>query len=308
MLPTTMTDAPSGRQIELAHGDQRAVVVELGGGLRTYTAGGADVLDGYGAGAMCDAGRGQLLAPWPNRLEDGAYDFAGRRHQLPLTEVPNRNAIHGLVRWSAWSVAEEAPDRVVMAHRLRPQPGYPFTLDLQASYALGPSGLTVRLTAANTGAGPCPFGVGMHPYLTLGVAPVDPIELRVPATTVLQADERSLPTGSAPVAGTEFDFRTPRAIGPVQLDHCFADLERDGDGRATVLLRDTSAGTTRALWVDEAFPYLMVFSGDTLGDAARRSVAVEPMTCPPNAFRSGEGLIRLEPGAMWTGTWGITPG
>ncbi len=95
---------PSGEQFELAFGDQRAVVVEIGGGLRSYAAGGRDVLDGYAEQRMCDAGRGQVLAPWPNRLEDGSYEFDGRRHQLPLTEVPNRNAIHGLVRWSACTV------------------------------------------------------------------------------------------------------------------------------------------------------------------------------------------------------------
>src|SRR5262249_54491860 len=159
-------------------------------------------------------------------LEDGSYEFDGRRHQLPLTEIPNRNAIHGLVRWAAWTVAERAPDRIVMAHRLHPRPGYPFALDLRTEYALASSGLTVRLTAVNAGDGPCPFGCGMHPYLTLGVAPVDGLELQVPARTVLEANERSLPTGVAPVAGSPFDFRRPRTIGPLRLDHCFADLER----------------------------------------------------------------------------------
>jgi aldose 1-epimerase len=302
-----MSAAPSGAQIEIASGDQRAVVVEVGGGLRSYSAAGSDVLDGYAAEEMCGAGRGQLLAPWPNRLEDGSYELDGRTHQLPLNEVANRNAIHGLVRWSPFTAVERAPDRVVMAHRLRPQPGYPFTLDLRADYSLAAAGLTVRLTAANAGERPCPFGCGMHPYLTLGTAAVDPLELRVPARTVLEADDRSLPIGSAPVAGTAFDFRQPRAIGALRLDHCFTDLERDGDGRATVELRDPSRGTARTLWVDGAFGYLMVFSGDTLGDAARRSLAVEPMTCPPNAFRSGTDVVRLEPGEAWTGTWGIGP-
>ncbi len=297
---------PSGEQIEIASGDQRVVVVEIGGGLRSYSVGGDDVLDGYPADRMCDAGRGQVLAPWPNRLEDGSYTFDGRTHQLPLTEVPNRNAIHGLVRWSAWTVAKRAPDRVVMAHSLRPQPGYPFTLDLRTEYVVAAAGLTVRMTATNVGAGRCPFGCGMHPYLTLGKVPVDPLELRVPARTVLETNERCLPTGSASVAGTDFDFRNGRAIGTLRLDHCFADLDRDAAGRATVELRDPSGGARRTLWVDAAFPYLMVFSGDTLGDAARRSVAVEPMTCPPNAFRSGDDLVRLEPGGSWTGSWGIT--
>ena len=109
-------------------------------------------------------------------------------------------------------------------------------------------------------------------------------------------------------AGTGFDFRQPRAIGQLRLDHCYAGLERGADGRATAELRDVGSGVQRRLWVDETFGYLMVFSGDTLGDAARRSVAIEPMTCPPNALRSGEGVIRLEPGASWSGSWGITPG
>jgi aldose 1-epimerase len=165
----------------------------------------------------------------------------------------------------------------------------------------------VCLTATNAGAEPCPFGCGMHPYLTLGTAPIDPLELLVPAGTVLEANDRGLPVGSASVAGTGFDFRKARAIGTTRLDHCFDNLERDAAGRATVELRDPRRGARRSLWVDAAFPYLMVFSGDTLGDAARRSLAVEPMTCPPNAFRSGDDLVQLEPGGSWTGTWGITP-
>ena len=78
--------APSGEQIEIADGDQRAVVVEVGGGLRSYQLGGGDVLDGYGTAELSTSGRGQVLLPWPNRLEGGTYEFGGRRHQLPLDE------------------------------------------------------------------------------------------------------------------------------------------------------------------------------------------------------------------------------
>ena len=124
---------PSGRQFEIALGDQRVVVVEVGGGLRSYAVGGADVLDGYAADGTCTSGRGQVLIPWPNRIEDGRYDFDGTSHSLPLDEVPNRNAIHGLVRWAAWTAAEHEPHRVVMAHVVHPQPGYPFSLSLRSS-------------------------------------------------------------------------------------------------------------------------------------------------------------------------------
>ena len=254
----------------------------------------------------CTSGRGQVLIPWPNRIEDGRYDFDGTSHSLPLDEVPNRNAIHGLVRWAAWTAAEHEPHRVVMAHVVHPQPGYPFSLSLMIEYSLSDAGLTVRTTATNAGDRDCPYGCGAHPYLTAGTEAVDTLELRVPADTVLRSDERSLPTGSAPVAGTAYDFRTRRAIGELVLDNAFTDLERDADGMARVELRDPVSGAGRTLWMDEAYPYVMVFSGDTLPDVARRALAVEPMSCPPNAFRSGESLVRLAPGESHTATWGIS--
>jgi aldose 1-epimerase len=292
---------PSGEQVELAFGEQRAVVVGVGAGLRTYSAGGRSVIDGYGADELCHSGRGQLLVPWPNRIEDGSYEFGGRSHQLALNEPARQNAIHGLVRWSNWSVADRAADRVAFEHVLYPQPGYPFALELRVEYSLSEDGLAARTEATNAGSEPAPYGAGWHPYLAVDQDVVDGVELRVPAATVLIADERGLPVASAAVADQGLDFREPRPIGPAKLDHCFTDVERDADGRAEVRL-----GTT-TLWADESYPYLMVFTGDPLPDVARRSVAVEPMTCAPNAFRSGEGLVRLEPGESHAASWGIRP-
>jgi aldose 1-epimerase len=291
---------PSGRQVELGAGDGRATIVEVGGGLRTYTVGGVDVLDGYAADAMCGAGRGQVLIPWPNRIEDGEYEFDGRASRLPLSEAEKSNAIHGLVRWSNWEVAEDGPGRAVAEHVLHPQPGYPHTLALRIGYSLSEEGLRVETTATNAGSEPCPYGAGQHPYLTVGAA-IDGVELHVPARTVILADERSLPLAAVPVEGTGLDFRAPRPVGATVLDHAFTDLERDGDGLARIVLGNLT------LWCDAAYGYVMVFSGDGIPDLARRSLAVEPMTCPANAFRTGEGLIRLEPGESFTSVWGISP-
>jgi aldose 1-epimerase len=299
--------SPSGEQITITAGDQQAVVVEVGGGLRSYTAGGRELVDGYKAGEMSSSGRGQVLVPWPNRLQDGSYEFDGRRHQLPLNEPEHRNAIHGLVRWATWTVAEPQPHRAVMKHVLFPQPGYPFTLGISVEYALSVSGLRVLTTATNLGADPCPYGSGAHPYLTLGIEPIDDLTLCVPGRSVLQSDERGLPVARRTVEGTEYDFQQPRRIGSTRLDHAFTDLKRDPDGLARVELRDPDRGTQVSLWVDQSYRYLMVFSGDSLPNFNRRGLAVEPMTCPPNAFRSGQDLIRLEPGASLTSTWGITP-
>jgi aldose 1-epimerase len=292
--------SPSGEQVELVLGDQRAVVTTVGAGLRMYSAGGRDVLDGYREDELCPSGRGQLLVPWPNRIEDGRYDFRGASYQLALDEPERRNAIHGLVRWAAWSVAERASERVVLQHTLYPTPGYPFALDLWVEYALADDGLGVQVEATNAGAEPCPYGAGQHPYLAVEADRVDGVELEVPAAAVLESNERGLPVGESPVGG-ELDFREARPIGPTVLDHCFTGLARDADGRALVRL----GGTT--LWVDERWPYVMVFTGDPLPDVARRSVAVEPMTCAPNAFNSGEGLVTLDPGESHSGSWGIVP-
>jgi aldose 1-epimerase len=295
---------PSGEQLELELDDQSAVVTEVGAGLRAYSAGGRELLDGYGANEMSPSGHGQVLIPWPNRIEDGAYEFEGRQHQLPLNQVGEHNAIHGLVRWVAWAVAEREPHRVVLCHSLHPQPGYPFSLGLAIEYLLTEEGLRVRASAENLGSGPCPYGAGAHPYLSVGTPAVDSAVLRAPGGTMLRSDDRGIPVGIASVEGTEFDFRSGRPIGGTKLDDCFTDLERDGGGRARVELRDPEGGSV-TLWVDEGYRYLMLFTGDPLPDVARRSLAVEPMTCPPNAFRTGEALVRLDPGESFTSSWGI---
>ena len=132
---------PSGRQYVIGHGDQRVVVTEVGGGLRAYTVDGQDVIDGYPEDEICSAARGAPLLPWPNRLQDGQYEFAGVTHQTPLSEPDRRNAIHGLTRWLSWTARVEEADRVVMQLLLHPQDGYPFTLSLAIEYRLSQRGL-----------------------------------------------------------------------------------------------------------------------------------------------------------------------
>ncbi len=300
-------DTAVAGQLEIACGEQRVGVVQLGGGLRSYEVAGRPLLDGFPPGERPASGRGQVLAPWPNRIEDGSYEFDGKRMQLPLTEPEHGNAIHGLVRRATWSVVDLAADRVLLDYVLEPEPGYPFALALTIEYTLSAAGLAVTTTARNLGPEPCPYGSGQHPYLTLGTPTVDTLRLQVPAGLVAFSDERGLPVRTVSVEGTEYDFRAGRAIGETVLDNAFSELQRDADGRARVLLDEPKSGSGLTLWVDESYPYLMVFTGDPLPDVARRAVAVEPMTCPPNAFRTGEALIRLEPDESTASTWGIEP-
>jgi aldose 1-epimerase len=300
-----MAAAPSGEQFEISFGRQRATIVEVGGGVRAYTDGERDVLEPFPLEAICDGAHGAVLVPWPNRLDGGSYEYDGAHHQLPLTEPDRGNAIHGLLRWRPWLALAQDPDRVVMGSRLHPRPGYPFDLEVSVEYSLGEDGLVVVTTATNAGSGPCPYGSGQHPYLSAGEGRIDDCTLELPAESVIVTDpERGLPTGREHVAGGPLDFRRPRPIAASTIDSPFEDLRRDAAGLATARLSRPD-GCTVELWVDERYAVLEVFTGDTLApQRRRRGLAVEPMTCPPNAFRSGEHLIRLDPGESVRSTWG----
>jgi galactose mutarotase-like enzyme len=243
------------------------------------------------------------LLPWPNRIGDGRYRFEGEEHQLPINRIGENNAIHGLTRWIPWLAIEHTASRVVFGTTLFPQPGYPFTLTLQVSYELSAGGLVVETAAKNDGGRALPYGGGHHPYLAVAGGSLDRATLVVPATHRLSTDPRGLPTGEVEaVQGTPYDFRRPRSIGDVRLDTCYLGLIRDDDGRARVRVEET------VLWVDQGYAYVMLFTGDELPDPSerRRSIAVEPMSCPPDAFRTGTSVIVLPPGGAVSTRWGLT--
>jgi aldose 1-epimerase len=301
--------APSGEQFEFAAAGYRAVVTESGATLRVLEHAGRALLHGFGDDEMSSAGRGQLLMPWPNRVRDGVYTFDGRDQRLGLTEPTLGNAIHGLVRWAAWTPEEHGATSVSLGYRLMAQGGYPWTLDLHVLYDLSAEGLTVTQTATNLSDRPAPYASGAHPYLTAGPGPVDSWELTLPASTRLLADEQQIPVGEEEVDDTAYDFRVTRPLRDLHLDDGFGDLQRDASGVATAQVRDPATGLGAALWVDRHHPWLMVFSADNGWDPPRQALAVEPMTAPPDAFRSGRDLVTLapagEPGDEVSVSWGI---
>jgi aldose 1-epimerase len=303
--------SPSGEQHEISAGPYRAVVTQSGGALRHLSHDGRALIDGFGADEISAGGRGQLLMPWPNRVRDGKYSHRGRDLQLPLTEPSRGNASHGLVRWAAWTPIDRAAHSVSLTCRLMAQTGWPWTFDLQVTYALGDDGLTVTQSATNLAAEPAPYAAGAHPYLAVGPGPVDDLELTFPATRRFRTDDQLIPVGDEATEGTALDFRAARALGDTVLDDCFTDLVRDPDGRATTELRDPRTRAGVALWADETWTCLQLFTADGVPDTGRRSLAVEPMTAPADALNSGIGLVVLEPRETHTGSWGIralTPG
>jgi aldose 1-epimerase len=305
-MAATHRVAPSGDQYEIEAAGYRAVVTEGGAALRLLEHGGRPLVDGFGEDEMSSGGRGQLLMPWPNRIRDARYSFGGREHQLPLSEPKRSNASHGLARWAAWTLEEHTANSVSLVLRVTAQSGYPWAVDLHVLYDLGADGLTVTQTATNLSGERAPYASGAHPYLCVGHG-IDDLELTLPAGTRIVTDDRLIPVETLPV-DEEHDFRRPRAIGSLALDTTFGDLSRT-DGVATATLRDPASGNGVALWVDERIPWLLLYSADDAVGKERRSLAVEPMTAPPDAFNSGTDLVILapagEPGDERSVTWGI---
>jgi len=297
------TTLPTGEQYEISAGPYRAVVTEVGATLRAFANGGRDVLRGFAADRPPSGGAGQELIPWPNRIRDGRYVFDGVEQQLSLSEPPRHNASHGLARHAVWRLVDLSESSVTQTLRIFPQPGWPGVLEATLTHSVGDAGLVVDVAASNIGATPLPFGYGAHPYLTVGESTVDEVELTIPAASYLAVDDRLLPVAVLDVAQTEYDRRAGGALGAQVLDTAYTDLLRGADGRWRVRL---GRGARWAeLWGDESFGWTQVFTGGPKRDV---SIAVEPMSCGPDAFNPGPtnaALIVLGPGEEFHGRWGI---
>ena len=289
------------RSVEIHDGDQSAVISTLGGAIHRYDVAGSRILtapDGDEAARIC---AGIVLAPWPNRIDSGLWTWLGVDYQLEVNEVATHNALHGLVMGKVWEISSQTDSSVDLITTIGEDAGYPFPLEVTASYAVGADGLTSSISATNVGVLPVPVGLGSHPYIA---APdgVDCVELELPSRTVMLFDARQLPAGTRPATGAA-DFCDRRALGTSVLDDCFGDLDQDDKGRSWAWISRSSERI--GVWGGPTSRWLMVYSGDTLGPALYRTLlAVEPMTCAPNAFRDG-GIDIVEPGQTLKLDWGM---
>lgn len=303
----------SGRQIRISHGDYSAEIASVGATLRSLRYQGRQLTASFEADEIRPAALGACLLPWPNRIAGGTYEFAGRRQQLAITEPARMNAIHGLSLWVDWDIADLAANRVELSTRIPAQSGYPHTLEVTAAYRLGPTGLTWSITASNVGDSPAPYGVATHPYLTLPSGTVDDWLLRVPATEVLEVDaDTKLPRklhSAFDLNDAEFDFTTRRPIGTTRIDHALTGIAT-AEGTARVELTTPEflepVGVSLS-WDPQVMPWVQIFTADLPNhpDLDRRALAVEAMTCPPDAFNSGTDLLTLHPGETHEAVWSI---
>jgi aldose 1-epimerase len=301
-----MTTPLSGTQHILRAGGYEATIASVGATLRALTYDGRDLVVPFEAGEVRPAFRGATLAPWPNRIVDGRYSFEGVEHQNALTEPERGHALHGLAAWVEFTVIDKGPDHVALVGYVEAQTGYPWRLRIETSYALGSAGLTQEVIVINRTDVPVPYGTGTHPYVVAGPGPLDEWSLELPASDVLLVTEdRLIPTELAGVEtdAARFDFRTPHAIGAARIDHAFTGLARGEDGRAVARVTDATGCGVELSW-DASCPWVQIHTADRpAGDPGHRiGLAVEPVTCAPDAFNADRypfdtGLRVLEAGA-----------
>jgi aldose 1-epimerase len=196
---------------------------------------------------------------------------------------------------------------VVLRTELAPSGGYPHRLLIEATYSLDEAGLRTTITATNRGPDRAPWGTSAHPWLApaTDAVPLDDWTLEVPADEVVLVEgDRLLPAAQVPVADSPFGrFREGDRLEGGVIDHAFTKLARDPDGLCTVRVTAPDGFAIAMSWGAE-LPWVQVCSGDLPDPAIFRSgVAVEPMTCPPDAFNSGTDLVVLEPGASTDASW-----
>ena len=305
----------SGTQHLLRSGAYEACVASVGATLRTLCHDGRELVVVFEADAVRPAYRGATLAPWPNRVVDGVYTFGGVEHRLALTEPARGHALHGLASWLDFDAVDKGSDHVELATVIEAQAGYPWRVRVSTRFFLGQDGLTQTVRAENLGAEPAPFGTGPHPYLVAGPGPLDSWSFELPAAEVLQVTaDRLIPTALAAVDADDparFDYRAARPIGAAEIDHAYTGLARDADGRAVVRVTDPSGTGVELSWGEEC-GWVQVHTADLPGGGPgnRAGLAVEPMTCAPDAFNADRypfdtGLLVIEPGSSVEASWRI---
>jgi len=313
-----MTDADvSGTPVVLRSSGYVVEIASVGASLRSLRYEGRDLVVPFAIDEVRPNYRGATLAPWPNRVVDGVHRFGGAEHRLALTEPDRGHALHGLLAWADWAITDAADTEVTLTATVPAQTGYPWWVEVSTSYRVGAHGLTQTVRATNLSAAPAPWGTGPHPYLVAGTGKVDDWTLELPADAVVTVTEdRLVPIGMASVDedAERFDFRTARRVGDVEIDHAYTGLRRDDEGWATVALTSEEGTGVQITW-DAECPWVQVHTADlptgpgTPGH--RAGLAVEPMTCAPDAFNSDRydydaGLIVLAPGASHEAGWTIS--
>lgn len=288
---------PTGTQYTLRSGETQLVVAEVGATLRRLTHRGREIFWAYPDDDLPVLWSGTTLVPWPNRIRDGRYVFDGEEHLLPVNEPERGTALHGLAGALEWRMTHRSDDALTLAATIYPQPGWAGVLRVEVTHTVGDGTVTVDWRAENVGTTPVPFGYGSHPYFLFD--DLADVTLSSPFDTELRVDDRLLPTELGEVT-KDHDFRQPHPLGAAEFDTAFTDAPKQW----VVRLDGPEHAVT--IWADERHPWMQCYT-----HPKRHAIAIEPMTCGPDAFNEGithAGVLRLEPGDVAEGSWGVRVG
>lgn len=233
-----------------------------------------------------------ILAPFPNRIKDGQYAFEGKTYQLPINQVKEQNAMHGLLFDKTFKIESMQTKNnqayLTLSYLYKGDAdGYPFPFKCKVSYIWNPEQfLNISVSIENTGQTALPAGFGWHPYFTFPDV-VDKLALQLNCTHQYKVDERMIPT----METQTFDgFQNINLINETQFDDCFA-LPQNKTIATT--LKDKNNGIELSIILETGkhqYNYIQIYTPKD-----RKSIALEPMTCMPDAFNNGEGLWKLQP-------------
>jgi aldose 1-epimerase len=248
-----------------------------------------------------------VLFPFPNRIRDGRFTFAGRTYSLPLNSKPN--AIHGFAVSASWDVIEHKADssnaRIKGRYQISHQSPdmrkhWPTDAILELTYKLADRRLELEVAVANPTAVDLPFGFGIHPYFRL---PFETGGDQSKTLVVLPASQYwvlkdFLPTGEREPVTPRLDFRTAQPIRGLKLDDVLTGLSFDHD-RCTCRLVDQALNAEFQLSFDRSFRELVVYTPPGGGGV----ISPEPYTQTTDAINLQErgidaGLRILKHGAQ----------
>jgi aldose 1-epimerase len=248
---------------------------------------------------------GVVMAPWSSRIAQGKYELSdGRSFQLPINEPARNNALHGLVYNQSFEIERSLESAVEMYIEISESAWYPFHLKLAISYELEEGGLFVSFAVRNISSEKAPFGIGFHPYLSMGWAK-GPVLIQSAAGSVLNLNENMIATGRASTASSLKDLSVGRQVIAAGLDDDYTDLEFRKGVATTKLVTEDGSGVE--VWQEDIFKHVVIYTTDSFEAEAGliSAVAIEPSTSEVNAFNSKQDLLWLEPNQTRSGSWGI---
>ena len=253
-----------------------------------------NVIDNYASAGELDdfinlSYKSCKLSPFACRIPEGKYEVNGDTYELQK-KFYDGSAIHGLLANSIFQITASGFDEnsafLTGAYEYREDdPGYPFHYRCVVTYTLRQQNrLTIETSVTNLCEQVIPMADGWHPYFHLGCR-VDDCELQFNSTTMLEFDQRLVPTGKT-IAYS--DFSSPARIGDRKLDNCFVLQENEKGNVCT--LKDPS-GLMLSIHSDKKYPYLQIYIPDH-----RKSIALENLSGAPDCFNNKLGLILMKPG------------